>query len=349
MTRGGLSPFPQIAAMGTVPGAAEGHGYDGLVERLEHPHWCRNLVGAARVAPGERVLIVVDEPLVEEGSQLLAAVEDAGAKPRLELWMGERPLVRPPTPIRERARDASVLLFLAQEPHRDEASARFEAQETILEHGGRGIFLGFVDPPLLRGELSRPAVDLVETGRRLLDQLEGSSTIRVRGDAGTDLTVAVGGRPWLSDSLPLGPGGFANYPNGEVYVAPHRDGADGVLVADLTIPYTTRGRVDMPVTLRFERGRVVEIEGGRAAQMLRELVADAGRGADVAAELGIGFNPSIAPFGHVMLDEKAAGTAHVAIGRNTGSCGGDNEAEVHVDCVFSAPQVEADGRPIQLP
>ena len=59
MTRGGLSPFPQIAAMGTVPGAAEGHGYDGLVERLEHPHWCRNLVGAARVAPGERVLAAV--------------------------------------------------------------------------------------------------------------------------------------------------------------------------------------------------------------------------------------------------------------------------------------------------
>ena len=105
----------------------------------------------------------------------------------------------------------------------------------------------------------------------------------------------------------------------------------------------------MPVTLRFERGRVVEIEGGRAAQMLRELVADAGRGADVVAELGIGFNPTIAPFGHVMLDEKAAGTAHVAIGRNTGSYGGDNEAEIHVDCVFSAPQVEADGRPIQLP
>jgi leucyl aminopeptidase (aminopeptidase T) len=103
------------------------------------------------------------------------------------------------------------------------------------------------------------------------------------------------------------------------------------------------------VTLRFEGGRVISIEGGRSAQMLRELVADAGRGADVIAELGLGFNPTVTPRGHVMLDEKAAGTAHVAIGRNTGSYGGDNEADIHVDCVFSAPQVEADGRPIPLP
>ena len=47
-----------------------------------------------------------------------------------------------------------------------------------------------------------------------------------------------------------------------------------------------------------------------------------------------------------MLDEKAGGTAHVAIGRNTGSYGGDNEATIHVDCIFSAPELEADGRPV---
>ena len=90
------------------------------------------------------------------------------------------------------------------------------------------------------------------------------------------------------------------------------------------------------------------IEGGRAAQMLRELVADAGNGADVIAELGLGFNPTVTPRGHVMLDEKAAGTAHVAIGRNTGGYGGVNEASIHVDCIFSGPRVEVDGRPLDL-
>jgi 2,5-dihydroxypyridine 5,6-dioxygenase len=316
---------------------------------LAHPGWCDNLVAASRVAPGERVVVVVDEPLVEEGSQLTAAVRDAGGEPRLELWAGARPLRHAPHEALKAARASTLMLFLSAEPRRDEATARFELSEALHRVGGRGIFLGFVDGALLRGELSQPATDLEETARQLLAELEGSDEIRVRGRAGTDLTLRVGGRPWLSDALPLGPGGFANYPNGEVYVAPHADGADGVLVADLTVPYTVQGLVDAPVTLRFERGRVTSIEGGRAAQILRELVADAGNGADVIAELGIGFNPTVSPRGHVMLDEKAARTAHVAIGRNTGSYGGDNAAEIHVDCVFSEPEIQADGKKVRLP
>src|SRR5262249_5373888 len=162
----------------------------------------------------------------------------------------------------------------------------------------RMLFLGFVDGELLRGELSRPAPALDETARKLLAALEGSEEIRIRGRDGTDLTLQVAGRPWLSDALPLEPGKMANYPGGEAFVAPHADGAEGVLVADLTVPYTVEGLVDEPVRMRFERGRVVSIQGGEAARRLRELVDGAGPGADVIAELGIGFHPGVTPRGH---------------------------------------------------
>src|SRR5581483_10836420 len=122
--------------------------------------------------------------------------------------------------------------------------------------------------------------------RSLLERLEGAEVVHIRGAAGTDLTLHVAGRPWVTDALPLQPGHMANYPGGEVFVAPHADGADGVLVADLTVPYTVEGLVDEPVLLRFERGRVNSIEGGRAASMLRDLVEGAGSGADVIAEVG---------------------------------------------------------------
>jgi hypothetical protein len=317
--------------------------------KLAHPGWCRNLVTAARLEYAERVLILVDEPLVEEGSQLVAAVADAGGRPTLELWAGRRPLGHPPPQALVGASEADLLFFLLQEPLGEEGAARFELGTAVTRRGGRAIMLGFVDGELLRGELSEPAPDLERSAVALLERLEGSDTVRIRGAAGTDLTLRVAGRPWLSDATPLGPGGFANFPGGEVFVAPHRDGADGVLVADLTVPYTVEGLVDEPVTMRFERGRVTSIVGGEAAGRLRELVERSGEGANVIAELGIGLNPTVRPRGHVMLDEKAAGTAHVAIGRNTGSYGGDNEAAIHIDCIFSDPQVEADGRPIQLP
>ena len=316
---------------------------------LAHPGWTRNLLQASAFRPGERVLVVVDEPLAEAGSQLLAAARDAGAEPELHLWAGERPLPQVPAAMLEGARHADVLFSLQQEPRGDEASLRSKLNETTLRRGGRGLFLGFVDAALLAGELSLPPPDLAAAAEGLLDQVRGADSIRLRSPAGTDLSFLVTGRPWLTDAHPLGPGDYGNYPGGEIFVAPLEDSADGVLVADLTVPYTVEGLVDEPVVLRFEAGRVTSIEGGRAASMLQDLVKRAGVGGDVIAELGIGLNPSVRPRGHVMLDEKAAGTAHVAIGHNAGSYGGENQASIHVDCIFSSPEIEVDGRPLELP
>lgn len=320
-----------------------------MSEQVAQPAWCENLIGAGRLQPGERVLVVVDEPLVEEGSQLAAAVQEAGGQPKLVLWAGSRPMSSAPPPALEAAGEATLSFFLAQKPLGEEGGARMQLLDRVTGHGGRQIFLGFVDGALLRGELSQPQPDLETPALRLLAQLEGAGELRVRGRAGTDLTVRIDGRPWRSDALPLRAGLAANFPGGEIFVCPLEDSANGVLAADLTVPYTVDGLVDEPVVLRFENGRATSIEGGRAAELLRDLVARAGMGADVIAELGIGFNPTVSPRGHVMLDEKAANTAHVAIGRNTGPYGGVNEASIHVDCVFSHPEVTADGRPVELP
>ena len=315
----------------------------------EYPGWVTNLIAAGGLRPGERVLVVVDEPLAEEGLELAAAVRDAGGEPRLELWVGERPLAEPPPAVAEAARQADIYFFLAKEPRPDEAGARINLSEIGRAHGGRAIFLGFVDRELLTGELSQPAPDLSAAAQKLLDDVRGADSIRIRGRAGTDLTLRVTGRGWLTDALPLEPGALANYPGGEIFTSPLEDSAEGVLVADLTVPYTVDGLVDEPVTLRFRRGSVESIEGGRAAESLQKLVDEAGPSGRVIAELGIGLNPTVIPRGHVMLDEKAARTAHVAIGSNVGSYGGVNESTIHVDCVFSEPELEVDGRPVEIP
>jgi hypothetical protein len=319
------------------------------VRRYESPAWALNLIAAGGMRPAERVLVLVDGPLAEEGSQLAAAVRDAGGDPHLELWAGERPLLEPPPNVAAAAEGAGLCLFLSQEPRRDEAGARIALNDILRAHDGREIYCGLVDGELLRSELSQPAPDLKEPARKLLDALAGRDTIRIRGRSGTDLAVRIGPREWQTDVGALEPGEFANYPPGEVYVSPLEDRANGVLVADLTVPYTVEGLVDEPVTIHFEGGRARSIEGGLAAEMLRELVDEAGPSGRVIAELGIGLNPAVSPRGHVMLDEKAGRTAHVAIGNNTGSYGGVNESTIHVDCVFSEPQIEADGEPVELP
>lgn len=316
---------------------------------MDHPGWCTNLIEASVLRPGEQVLVVVDEPLAEQGSQLVAAATDTGADSALELWAGERPFSELPPRIHRSAEEADVLYSLQQEPRGEEASARHTLNETVLGRGGRGLFLGFVDPELLAGELSQPAPDLADVADRLLAEVGDANEIRLSNPAGTDLALRVDGRRWLTDAKPLGPGEYGNFPGGEIFCAPLEDSAEGVLVADLTVPYTVEGLVDAPVTLRFVHGRVTAIEGGRAAELLSGLVEAADEGGRVIAELGLGLNPTIRPRGHVMLDEKAAGTAHVAIGNNTGSYGGVNSSTIHVDCILSAPTVEVDGHALELP
>jgi aminopeptidase len=316
---------------------------------VEEAGWTANMLAAGGLRKGERVLVVVDEPLAEQGSELAVAAREAGGEPELALWAGKRPFAEPPPAVATGAERADLCIFIAKEPRADEAGARIALNEILRAHGGREIYSGLVDAELLRSKLSQPAPDLAEPARRLLEQVEGSGEIRIRGGAGTDLTLGVAGRPWKTDATPIEDGGFHNYPNGEIFVAPLEDRADGVLVADLTVPYTVEGLVDEPVTLRFSGGRVESIEGGRAAELLQDVVDEAGPSGRVIAELGIGFNPTISPWGHVLFDEKAAHTAHVAIGNNSGQYGGTNVSSIHVDCVFSEPQIEADGQPVELP
>jgi len=57
------------------------------------------------------------------------------------------------------------------------------------------------------------------------------------------------------------------------------------------------------------------------------------------AELGIGLNPRAKVIGSTILDEKAAGTAHIAIGSNHWF-GGDNSTIIHLDQVFFKPEIE---------
>jgi hypothetical protein len=308
------------------------------------------MIAAGRVAPGERVRVVVDEPLRAEGEELVAAVAAVGATARLVVFPAERPLREPTEELLASATWADVSLTLMHDSFAEELPARRRLVELHLARGGRALSCDGIDCATLRGELSEPMPSVEAQARAVLAAVEGARELRLLGAAGTDLRLRVEGRRWVGDCLPLEPGGVANFPGGEICIAPLADGAEGVLVADLTIPWgPAAGLLPEPVVIEFEQGRARSIRGGAAGERMRQLVDDAGSGADVIAELGIGLNPALRPRGHVLFDEKAAGTAHVAIGNNTGPYGGDNVAAIHVDCVLSAPRLEADGVPVALP
>jgi leucyl aminopeptidase (aminopeptidase T) len=165
--------------------------------------------------------------------------------------------------------------------------------------------------------------------------MRSATGVHLKSGLGTDLRLSYAGRPvQVEDGRIRERGAMGNLPAGEVFVAPHEAQADGRLVVDLALGDLW---LDAPVALTFERGRVVNVAGGRAAAELRSRLGK-DDWAWTIGEFGLGANPHLKPCGKVALDEKVLGTAHTALGGNR-SYGGANPAATHYDCVIKEPKV----------
>ena len=315
------------------------------------PPYAANAVRCLAVKPGERFQALVDESFSEVGTRLCDAALAAGAATAASVVVPDsaRPLTRAFEPFIASLAATDAVCFWFVHIHDGEFSAfRKPLYARALETGTRVAFGGRMDHSMLEHEMAADYAALHELTAALGARLAGSRRVRVTTPGGTDCAFDVTGREWkLDDGVLDQPGAFGNLPAGEVFVAPLATGADGVCVIDRSIALEDVGLVDKPIRLTFRQGRIVAIEGGRSADSTRAAIAEAGAGADVVAELGIGTNERARITGSVITDEKVLGTAHVAFGDNASpSYGGDNRAAIHVDGVMADATIEADGQVI---
>ena len=172
----------------------------------------------------------------------------------------------------------------------------------------------------------------------MADRLAGAERVRVVAP-GTDLAFSVAGRRWVVGD------GRINLPDGELYTAPVETSVEGVF-APPDPAHFAGARFD-GLRLVFRGGGVVEATAAANEPLLRELLA-MDPGARRAGEFGIGVNPGLSRLtGDILLDEKIAGTVHLALGRAYAECGGRNASALHWDIVLDlrrGGRVEVDGR-----
>ena len=197
----------------------------------------------------------------------------------------------------------------------------------------RALFLDDDDPVAAWTALSERQDELVA-------RLAPARVIRIEAE-GTDVTLEVGGRTWINSD------GRRNMPSGEVFTGPHERSANGTI--RFTVPTGPRGVTVTGVELAFRDGEVVRARADQGQEYLdASLATDAG--ARFLGELGIGTNAGIdVPTGHILLDEKMAGTVHLALGRSYPETGGTNASAVHWDLICdlrSGGSITADGEPV---
>jgi diguanylate cyclase (GGDEF)-like protein/PAS domain S-box-containing protein len=286
---------------------------------------------------GEPVLVVTDAVMEPFARAFQRHAQALGIDAELISTAPRRSHGEEPSPIVAEALRAAPIAVLLTSKSLTHTKARREACE---KHGARIASMPGVDVARLEGLLDLDYDELRARSEELAGLLERGRRVRILTPAGTDVSFEIGGRPVYRDVGDLSkPGSFGNLPPGEVCLAPIEGSAEGTVIVDGSLGGL--GRLKEPAKVRFEKGRAVEISDAR----LRELLAPHGPDAFQLAEFGIGTNPRASVVGNVLEDEKAVGTAHVAIGSNH-AMGGTIHVPVHVDAVLKGARVEVDGRAV---
>lgn len=159
---------------------------------------------------------------------------------------------------------------------------------------------------------------------RLKKVLDKGKVVRIAGKD-TDLTISIKGRK----AIPCF--GERNMPDGEVFLSPIENSAQGEIYYDLPAIY--QGKEVLGIRLKFKNGKVVEASAEKNEKFLVAML-DTDKGARYLGELGIGTNYGIRHFSKdILFDEKIGGTVHLAVGRSYKDAGGKNESAIHWDMI----------------
>ncbi|WP_248516158.1 aminopeptidase [Salinarchaeum laminariae] len=296
------------------------------------------------VTSGESVAVVTDDKRLPIGEALYEVASDVTPDATLVRYQpGDQHGAEPPEPVAGAMAHSDV--FVAPTT---KSLSHTRARTKACDSGARGATLPGITEEVFTTGLDADYESIARECEEMLELVSTAEEIRITTELGTDFLVRPGERTWNADTgLVHESGDFSNLPAGEVFVSP--EDAEGTYVVDGTM--MPHGLLDDDQTLRFEvkDGYVTEISDPEIREQVEAAATEVGDAAYNLAELGIGTNLAVESLvGSVLLDEKAAGTVHIAIGDDAG-IGGDTEAPLHLDGIIRDPTVVVDGDEIELP
>ncbi|MEG1537995.1 MAG: hypothetical protein RR387_06900, partial [Clostridiales bacterium] len=180
---------------------------------------------------------------------------------------------------------------------------------------------------------------------------EKTSVCRVTSDKGTDFSFnfAVGEdrRPIIvGDGAASAPGEIDFFPGIQINVCPVEETINGKVVVDGSV--SPGGLVSSDIYLTLEKGKIVNIEGGKDAADWKTYLESFG---DVNktfiydfAHFSVGMNPQATISGNMIEDERVVGAITLGFGNKSGDFGGPQRRSLfHVDAVIASPTIYLDG------
>ena len=158
----------------------------------------------------------------------------------------------------------------------------------------------------------------------LVNKMKQTDYVRLVGP-GTDISFSI------KDQAVIPCTGACNIPDGEVYTAPVRESANGVVQYNTVFLYL--GKKYINPRLVFKNGKIIEASCDNDTDGLNILL-DLDEGARYLGEFAIGVNNAITKsIGNTLYDEKIGGSFHLTPGSCYDDCPNGNKSQVHLDMV----------------
>ena len=296
------------------------------------------------VAPDESLVVVTDDEREAIAEALYRVANEHTSQATIIRYPpGDEHGGEPPSPVAGAMERADVFLGPTSK-----SISHTDARREACAAGARGATLPAITEEVFITGLDADYAGIAAACERVLTRVAQAETVRVTAPSGTDITFEIGDREWRQDTgIVHEPGSFSNLPAGEVFVSPTT--GTGTYVVDGTIRPHGLLAEGQTVRIDVEDGFATEIHDPEVAASFERAAEEVGQDAYNLAELGIGTNTAVRELvGSVLLDEKAAGTVHIALGDDA-SIGGTTKAPIHADGVIRNPTVTVDGKELSLP
>jgi leucyl aminopeptidase (aminopeptidase T) len=293
-----------------------------------------------RVQPGEDILIITDDAEMQVAGYLAQAANEVSAVPTICLIpIRAAHGQEPPTPVAAALRVADVFFT----PVRVSITHTQAIKEAACS-GARGLVMtAFTPEMLVSGGIEADFRAQAPICKSLAERFESGKRVHLTAPGGTDLYLDATGRRGNALTGLVEAGQFSTTPTIEANFSPLEGSAQGVIVADASIPYLEIGVLEQPVRATVCNGYVTGIDGGAQAEILRQnLAAQRDRNVYNVAELGVGLNPKSRLCGLMLEDEGVLGLVHIGIGTNV-TLGGTIKAKTHYDLIIRGATLTVDG------
>lgn len=298
----------------------------------------------AKVKEEEKVLIVTDYLKTDIAETLAIAANERGAEVAVMI-MKARDMdgAEPPSHVAAAMKNADVIFTPLSR-----SITHSNAVKEAIESGTRGIMLSaFVQDQLISGGVYGDFEKIEPFCIKVAKLLEEAKIAHLINEAGTDIKMDLTNRVGNHHTgLAHNKGDFTTVPNIEASISPVEGSAEGTIVADASIPYYDIGVLETPVKYMVEKGKIIEITGGRQAKDIAKIMADVNNDAVYnIAQLAFGLNPECKMRGVMLDDEGVLGTAHIGIGTST-LLGGEIKAPGHYDAIMWEPTLYLDDKKV---